>query len=164
MINSKTTAPFTADSYVFQDGHIASLCKLEVMSETPSTPEPATTPVATPTPPQPAYVEREPRRSRLPAIAAGVGIVAGVVFIVAVIFFSGFILGAHSGGHRGGHHGQGDRGFAEFHRGGPPPMFQMGPMGPPRFERPPFGPGGPGGPGAQSPESPQPPTSAPARP
>ena len=66
------------------------------MSESTSTPEPATGPVATAAPPpQPAYVEREPRRSRLTAVAAWVGIVAGVVFIVAVIFFTGFILGAH---------------------------------------------------------------------
>ena len=124
---------------------------LEAMSETSSTPEPSTTPVATTAPPQPAYVETEPRRSRLPAVAAWVGIVAGVVFIVAVVFFSGFVLGAHSGGHRG-HHGGGDREFGVMHRGGPPPMFPMGPMGPgPQggFERP--GPGaGPGGPGCRS--------------
>jgi hypothetical protein len=140
------------------------------MSEPTTTPEPATGPVTTATPSQPTYVEREPverepRRSRLTAVAAWVGIVAGVVFIVAVIFFSGFILGAHGGGHRGGHHGGGDRGFAMEHRGGPPPMFPMGPG----FERGgPFGPGGPGGqggPGFQRPEPPQqPPTSAPARP
>ncbi len=138
---------------------------LRDMSEPTSTPEPETSPVTTATPaPQTTYVEREPRRSRLNAVAAWVGIVAGVVFIVAVIFFSGFILGAHSGGHRG-HHGGGDRDFAMSHRGGPPPMFQMGPMGPPRFERPPFGPGGPGGPGFESPQPSQsPPTSAPARP
>jgi hypothetical protein len=133
---------------------------LGLMTEPTSTSanEPETSPVVTSTapPPQPAYVEREPRRSKLTAVAAWVGIVAGVVFIVAVVFFSGFILGAHSGGHRG-HHGGGDRDFAVFHRGGPP-MF---PMGPPRFERPPFGPGGPGGPAF---EPPQPPTSAPARP
>ena len=82
------------------------------MSETTSSSnEPTTSPVATSAAPpsQPAYVERdpEPRRSLLTAVAAWVGIVAGVVFIVAVIFFSGFILGAHSGGHRGGHHGGG---------------------------------------------------------
>jgi hypothetical protein len=132
------------------------------MSESTPTPEPATAPVATTTPPpQPTYVEREPRHSRLSAVAAWVGIVAGVVFIVAVIFFSGFILGAHAGGGHRGHHGGGDRDFAMFHRGGPPPMFQMGPMGPPRFERPPFGPGGPG----SQQEPPQaPPTSAPSRP
>ena len=58
-------------------------------------------------PPQSTYVERErqPRRSRLNAVAAWVGIVAGTVFIVAVIFFSGFILGAHAGGGHHGHHG-----------------------------------------------------------
>ncbi len=72
------------------------------MSEsTSSSNEPTTSPVAsTAAPhPQPTYVERdrEPRRSRLTAVAAWVGIVAGVVFIVAVIFFSGFILGAHAG-------------------------------------------------------------------
>jgi hypothetical protein len=122
--------------------------------------------VATTAPSQPDYVERESRRPRLTAVAAWVGVVAGVVFIVAVIFFSGFVLGAHSGGgHRGGHHGGGDRDFAIMHRGGPP-MFP-GPMDPgPRegFERP--GPGfGPGGPGAQQPEPPQPPTTTgPARP
>jgi hypothetical protein len=142
---------------------------LESMSEPTTTPEPATAPVATTAPSHPAYVEREPRRSRLTAVAAWVGIVAGVVFVVAVIFFSGFILGAHSGGHRG-HQGGGDRDFAMTHRGGPPPMFEMGPMGPmgpmspPRFERPPFGPGGPGGPGSQQEQPQSPPTSVPARP
>ena len=128
------------------------------MSES-TPPEPATAPVATTTPPpQPTYVEREPRRSRLSAVAAWVGIVAGVVFIVAVIFFSGFILGAHAGGGHRGHHGGGDRDFAMSHRGGPPPMFQIGP---PRSERPPLGPGGP----SSQQEPPQaPPTSAPSRP
>src|SRR6187200_1470076 len=58
-----------------------------------------------PTEPPPAAVE-PPRHSRLTAVAAWVGIVAGVVFIVAVIFFSGFFLGAHSGGgHVGWGHG-----------------------------------------------------------
>jgi len=88
-------------------------------------------------------------------VAAWVGIVAGVVFIVAVVFFSGFILGAHSGGPRGGHPRH------EFSNGrmGPPPMFPMHPN--PSF-------GGPGGPGMQPPQPPQPPgvpsTTAPARP
>lgn len=161
MINFDTAVPFTANSYVFQDKRITTVCILEAMSETTSTPEPATAPVATTTSPsQPDYVERRPRRSRLTAVAAWVGIVAGVVFIVAVIFFSGFILGAHGGGHRGGHHGGGHRDFAMMHRGGPP----MGEMGPRWFER--QGPGfGPGGPGSQSPQSPQSPsTTAPARP
>ena len=106
--------------------------------------------------------DRYDRPNRLNQILAWVGIVAGVVFIVAVIFFSGFFLGAHSGGHRGWHHGGGHRGDAMMHRGGPP-MFPMGPRG--EFERPmpPFGPGGPNfefpsqQPGAPS-------TTAPARP
>ena len=69
------------------------------MSETTPPSEPATGPVTTTsttsqpaiTPPPP--VEREPlrRRGRLNLVAAWVGIVAGVVFIVAVIFFSGFV-------------------------------------------------------------------------
>src|SRR5690242_19590242 len=113
------------------------------MSETSSSSEPATGPVATAPPPAEApAVVTEPRRSgRLNAVAAWVGIVAGVVFIVAVIFFSGFFLGAHSGGHRGGwHHGGHDREFGMMHKG-PPPMFQMGPDG--NRPCPPFGPGGP---------------------
>jgi hypothetical protein len=123
---------------------------LGFMSETTSSSEPATGPVAATTPapdapPTPAYAE--PRRhGRLTAVAAWVGIVAGVVFIVAVIFFSGFFLGSHTGGgHRGGHHRDGE--VAIFHKGGPPPMFPMAPRG--EFERPgqgfqpPFGPGGP---------------------
>jgi hypothetical protein len=130
------------------------------MSETTSS-EPATGPVVTAEPPPvaPTPVAVEPRgHNRLTAVAAWVGIVAGVVFIVAVVFFSGFFLGAHSGGHRGWHHGDGDREFGIIHKG-PPPMF---PMGPPRgeCERPfPFGPGGPNfhgpqGPGPQQPGAP----------
>jgi hypothetical protein len=134
------------------------------MSETTSS-EPATGPVATAAPP-PVATTSEPveRRghSRLTAVAAWVGIVAGVVFIVAVIFFSGFILGAHSGGRGGWHHGDGDRDFI-IHKG-PPPMF---PMGPPRgeFERPfPFGPGGPNFQGPQGPQQPSAPSTTAPRP
>lgn len=130
------------------------------MSETTPSSEPATSRVATPL--SPTYDEPR-RRSRLTSAAAWVGVIAGVVFIVAVIFFSGFILGAHSGGHRGGGGHHGDRDVAIFHRG-PPPMFPMGPRG--EFERPPFG-----GPGVQPPQSPQTPqspgaptTTAPPRP
>jgi hypothetical protein len=120
---------------------------LEGMSETTSTPEPETAPVTTATPAsQSTYVEREPRRSRLSAVAVWVGIVAGVVFIVAVIFFSGFILGAHAGGHKGGHHGGGHRDFAMSHRGGPGGGFER--------QGPGFGP--------QQPQTPS--TTAPARP
>ena len=103
-----------------------------LMSETTSSPEPATHPVAATQTTQPASPPppRERRPGRLTAVAALVGIVAGTVFIVAVIFFTGFILGAHSGGHGGGH-GGGERHHESmmFHRGGPP----MGPSG--EFER-----------------------------
>ena len=125
------------------------------MSETTSSSEPVTGPVTTTPSAEPSAVVVEPRRQgRLNAVAAWVGIVAGVVFIVAVIFFSGFFLGAHSGGHRGWHH-DGDRTFGIMHKG-PPMMFPMGPRG--EFERP-FGPGGPNfqgpqGPGAQQPGGP----------
>jgi hypothetical protein len=99
----------------------------------------------------------------LSAVAVWVGIVAGTVFVVAVIFFSGFILGKSSGGNQwgGGHHRGPNGDVAIFHRGGPPPMFPMGPRG--EFEHPRFGPGGPGGPGVESPQSPGS-TTAPARP
>jgi hypothetical protein len=131
---------------------------LGFMSETTPSSEPATGPVATAEPPPaaPPPVYAEPRRhGRLTAVAAWVGIVAGVVFIVAVIFFSGFILGAHSGGHHGGGHGDRHRGFAMFHKGGPPPMFPMGPRG--EFQGP--------GPSFQVPSSPNAPsTTAPSRP
>jgi hypothetical protein len=95
-------------------------------------------------------------------VAAWVGIVAGSVFIVAVIFGTGFVLGAHSG----------DRGFdrheAVMFKHRPEPPFQMGPMG--EFERGPFvfrgpnfpapPPGAPGAPGgSEGPGAP-----APARP
>src|SRR6476619_2887993 len=108
------------------------------MSESPTSPEPSTAPVVAP-PPEAPVVRDEPRRSKVTFAAAWVGIVAGVVFTIAVIFFSGFILGAHSGGHRG-HGDRGDHGFVEF-RHGPPPGFPMPPgeFGPP--PGPGFGPG-----------------------
>lgn len=76
----------------------------ETPSNAPST-EPQTGPVHTTTPP--TYVEtREERRrpNRVITLAAWVGIAAGVVFVVTVVFFSGFILGRSSdgGNHRGG--------------------------------------------------------------
>ena len=130
---------------------------IELMTETPTPAEPATGPVDTTPPhvpppaaaaPQPAVVAPQPyKQSRLNQVAAWVGIVAGSVFIVAVIFGTGFVLGAHSG----------DRGFDRHesvmfkHRA--EPAFPMGPMGP--MERAPFvfrgpnfpPPGAPGAPG-----------------
>jgi hypothetical protein len=124
------------------------------MTETPSSSEPTTRPVVTDS--TAPVLEREPRRgSRVTTAAAWVGIAAGVVFIVAVVFFSGFILGkASDGGHRGG---PGHRDRVMIHHGGPP---VMGPGGPERGG-PAFGPGfGPQRP--QAPDSPT--TTAPARP
>ncbi|MFG1931826.1 hypothetical protein ACGFK1_14395 [Mycobacterium sp. NPDC048908] len=127
------------------------------MSEPTTSSDTATGPLSTTPPGEPHAVAVEPRRhGRLGTVAAWVGIVAGVVFIVAVIFFSGFFLGAHSGGgHRGWHHGDRGRDFGVMHHG--PMMF---PMGPPRGEfgrpNPPFGPGGPNVQGPQGPGSPQP--------
>lgn len=40
------------------------------------------------------------RHSRLTSVLLWVGITAGVVFIVAVLFFSGFVLGRYTGWHR----------------------------------------------------------------
>jgi hypothetical protein len=48
------------------------------------------------------------RRGRPFRFAAFIVALAGIVFIVAVIFWSGFILGACEGGH---HHGEGGEGF-----------------------------------------------------
>jgi hypothetical protein len=132
---------------------------------TTSSPDPATGPAATAPPPfqsptEPVYEAEPSRRSRITAAAAWVGIVAGVVFIVAVIFFSGFILGAHNGGHRGHGGHMGDRDAAVFHRG--PPMGQMGPRGEPERR-------GPFAEVPQPPQSPGPtqspsPTTTPSRP
>ena len=92
------------------------------MTETTENP---TTPTLTADPPPPPPVDRETPRSRrepgrLYQVVAWVGIVAGVVFIVAVVFFSGFFLGRHMGpahGHFGSHHG---RGVHFFHPGWKP--------------------------------------------
>ena len=54
---------------------------------------------------QPRYDDRYDRPSRLGQVLAWVGIIAGVLFIVAVIFFSGFFAGRWSGGYHDGHRG-----------------------------------------------------------
>ena len=70
----------------------------------------------------------ERRSNRLNQAAAWVAIVAGVVFIVGAVFFTGFTLGRHSGhGGGGGHHGK----YAMLHDRGGPPMMPMGPGMPP---------------------------------
>ena len=68
--------------------------------------------------PPPRYDDRYGRPNRLNQALAWVGIVAGVLFVVAMIFFSGFFIGGSLGGHYGGHH----RGYYHHY-----PYGQMGP-------------------------------------
>jgi hypothetical protein len=118
------------------------------MSDDVETPTTTVPPVTTAPPPQPVVVERK-RPNKLFQAAAWVGIAAGVTFIVAVVFFSGFYLGKNSdGGHRGGPHHE----AGMFHREGPPmgpPHIFFGPGGPGGFPGAPNAPGGPGGQGGQ---------------
>jgi hypothetical protein len=111
----------------------------------PPAPGPAFAPMAAP--PQPVHVQES---GRLNKAAAWVGIVAGSLFIVVVIFGTGFLVGQQVGDgprshHRGGHE--------MMLRPGPPPP-PMGPRG--GFERGPGFPGpfGPGGPTIDTPRSP----------
>ena len=76
--------------------------------------------------------DRSDGRSRLGQVVAWVGIVAGVVFVVAVIFFAGFFLGWSSGDHSGWHrgYGGGHRGYGGWGVGTCPMMGPGGMMGP----------------------------------
>jgi hypothetical protein len=57
---------------------------------------------------EPTTVTEQPRYDD--RLLAWIGIIAGVVFVVAVIFFSGFFLGSSSDSHYGWHRGYyGDR-------------------------------------------------------
>ncbi|MCH9642559.1 MAG: hypothetical protein K0U69_09210 [Actinomycetia bacterium] len=98
-------------------------------------------------PPQPVYVQES---SRLSKVAAWVGIVAGSLFIVVVIFGTGFVIGKQVGDGPRGHH----RGGHETGRQPGPAMPPMGPRG--DFERRP-GFAGPFGPGGAIIEIPRPP-------
>ena len=51
--------------------------------------------------PPPHHDNNDRRSERLHPTLAWIGVIAGVVFTVAVIFFSGFVLGRSSGGHHG---------------------------------------------------------------
>ena len=98
---------------------------------------------------QPQDDDRSERPSRLAQAAAWISIIAGVVFVIAVIFFSGFFLGWSSGGHSGWHHG--------YSRDGTCPMMGSdGMMGPDGV----MGPGGMGPGGPMGPRQ-TPPTTAP---
>ncbi|MCV7134329.1 hypothetical protein H7J06_15160 [Mycobacterium hodleri] len=108
---------------------------------------PIETPATTPVVVHDEDVEPRRRGGRLNVVAAWVGIVAGTVFVVAVIFFSGFVLGASVvGGHH--HHGHG-HGQMEREGGGPRHGWQGGPGGPGGPGG--FGPGFQGGPGGGGP-------------
>lgn len=137
--------------------------------------EALTGPVATPPPTAtqehtPQTVVHTPQSpSRLNKAAAWVGIAAGSVFIVAVIFGTGFVLGQNAGDAPGRHHGGGP---AMMMRPGPGPG--PGPAGGDERGRGfpgqggPERPGAPEGPRADAPRPPAEPgtpaTSAPARP
>jgi hypothetical protein len=86
----------------------------------------------------PAAPEIAHRNTRLYQLLAWVGIVAGVLFIIAVVFFFGFVAGRTTDGygwHRGAQNGQMR---PDGMMGGGCPMMQMQPGG--------MGPGGmPGG-------------------
>src|SRR5262249_45662585 len=105
---------------------------MRLMSETSETPT-----VRTPTATAPAHASTDVAPYRTPRVfqfAAWVAIVAGIVFIVAAIFFTGFTLGRHAG-HGGFHHHKHHAMMMHPHRFG--------------------GPGGPGGgPGATPPGGP----------
>ncbi|MCB0940057.1 MAG: hypothetical protein KDB72_07450 [Mycobacterium sp.] len=135
------------------------------MTETPQrADEPGTSPVDTLPPPEPSRPEPRPAHPpRLYQAAAWVAVVAGVVFIVGAVFFTGFFLGRHGGGFgQAGHHRLDQ---SEFHR--PPPRMMPlnpGPMGPGEWPEPGRG-MGPGGPGAPTnPGTPPSPATPPARP
>lgn len=110
------------------------------------TPPPAPPTAADPATPPPVYVQES---NRLTKVAAWVGIVAGSVIVVAVIFGTGFFVGKEVGEGSRGH----DRGNHMLLRPGMP-MFPMAPRG--DFERGPGFPGpfGPGGPMIEMPRSP----------
>lgn len=87
------------------------------------------------------------RPTRLNQALAWVGIIAGVLFVVAVIFFSGYFLswssGSHCGLHRGDHSGQTGPGDT---MGSCPMMGQGEMMGPGHMVPGAMMPGGPTGP------------------
>jgi hypothetical protein len=62
-------------------------------------------------------VRRRDRHPRIYRIAAAVVTLAATVFVIAVIFWSGFVLGAHAGGHHGHHGGGGMHNAAMMHQG-----------------------------------------------
>ncbi|MCH9761976.1 MAG: hypothetical protein K0U75_15185 [Actinomycetia bacterium] len=106
------------------------------MTETPESS--ARSAGANPLPPALGTASEEPRSgppSRLNQVAAWVGIIAGVLFIVAVIFFAGLAIGRSTGGYHDWQHGSSGGQMAPckaqhggmMERGG---MMNPGEMGP----------------------------------
>jgi hypothetical protein len=82
----------------------------EVTPEQPS----ETTAAAEPPAPADGRWDKSHRRGGRPfRLAAIVVTLAGIVFIIAVIFWSGFILGASEGGEGGHHHEHGEGGSGQ---------------------------------------------------
>jgi hypothetical protein len=117
------------------------------------TPESSTETTATPeVVPPPRYDTEERRPARVYQILAWVGITAGVLFIVAVIFFFGVFFGRASDGHHGWHRGyQGAQMGPGGSTGDCPMMRHGGMMGPGGMGPGGMGPGGMVGPGQSSP-------------
>ncbi len=146
------TPQFTASLLPDLVPSVAGLDDIQEMSETPE-PTNQPTPAAAappPPPPLPPPVALQVKPSRLYTAAAWVVIVAGIVFILAVVFFSGAVIaGSHHPCHYRHDHGifkpwgppgPGVGPGQYWAPGGPgiaPPFFG-GPVGPV------FGPGGPG--------------------
>jgi hypothetical protein len=131
---------------------------MSLMSETSETP---TVRSATATAPVPA-AEPAPYVHKTPKVflgAAWVAIVAGVVFIVSIIFFAGMALGHHGHGH---HHHKHHAAFHHHPMGGP--GGPGGPFGPPPFQQQgaPLG-GAPSAPGPSQIPSSVAPSAAPTR-
>jgi hypothetical protein len=82
-----------------------------MVAMTDTTPEPSseTTATAEPERRDRRWDESRRRGGRPFRVAALVVTLAGVVFVIAVIFWSGFILGTVEGGEGGHHHGDGGR-------------------------------------------------------
>jgi hypothetical protein len=88
-----------------------------VMTET--TPEQSSETTAAVPPQSDGRWDKSHRRGGRPfRLAAIVATLAGIVFIIAVIFWSGFILGASEGGEGGHHHGHGEGGASQEERDG----------------------------------------------
>jgi hypothetical protein len=88
-----------------------------VMTET-APEQPSETPAAAVPPQGDGRWDKSDRRGGRPfRLAALIVALAGIVFIIAVIFWSGFILGACEGGEGGHHHRDGGGGSGQEERG-----------------------------------------------